>query len=135
MTEPTMVILIIDHNADEVHLFSEAVKSLDFSVQCIAAYSGEQALDILRSGVVPGYIFLDMAIGEMHSMKALKALRRERGYRDIPLVIFSATLEEGDKASFRRAGADHFLVRPEEVTDLSDLLRSIINSGSAERDA
>jgi len=124
-----MVILIVDHNADEVHLFSEAVRSLDFRVQCIAAYNGEQALDILRSGVIPNYIFLDLAIGRVSSMEALKALRKDRTYKKIPIVIFGTSIREEEKDSFRKAGADQFLVRPPALTDLSASLKAMITNG------
>lgn len=125
-----MVILIVDHNADDVHVFSEAAKSLDFSVQCIAAYSGQQAFEILESGVVPHYIFLDLSIQQGNARDTLRKLKKNRGYKKIPVIIFSETVPEKEMEAFKKAGADQFLIRTPGLEDLSNSLKSILQ-GSA----
>ena len=121
-----MIILIVDHDADDVHLFFEAIKSLDFSAQCIAAYSGTQALEIVNSGVAPALILLDASMQGMNAVKTMKALRKERRCKSIPIVIFGSSDQQAGIGATSAPGNTHYLVRPSENSDLSLALKDFL---------
>ncbi len=48
----------------------------------------------------------------------LRELRRSRSYRDLPVVVLTASGSEADRAEARAAGATAFLTKPVSTTEL-----------------
>jgi CheY-like chemotaxis protein len=113
-----MLILIVDHDANDVHLFFEAIKSIGFGDQCIAAYNGAQALEIVNSGVTPALIFMDASMEGMTAIKTIKALRKERRCKEIPMVIFGSIAQKAGIGVTRMPNNTHYMVRPLKHSDL-----------------
>jgi CheY-like chemotaxis protein len=67
-----ITLLIIDGDADDVQIFSEAVQEIDKTIDCLSANTGEAALQLLKDGIVKAdFIFLDLNMPRMSGTQFL----------------------------------------------------------------
>lgn len=125
-----MVFLCVDDDPDDIEVFFDAVKQVNGTANCIAAYNGQQAFDILESGLLPDYIFLDINMPVLAGMETLKAVRKDRKYSNIPVIMYSTTSDPNEMMTFRKEGATDFLVKPNHFEDLCKALDSIMKTGT-----
>ena len=126
-----MVLLCVDDDLEDIEVFCDAVKQVDATANCIAAYNGQQAFDILESGLLPDYIFLDINMPVLAGMETLKAVRKNGRYRNIPVIMYSTTSDPSEIKSFKKEGATDFLVKPNHFQDLCHALDSIMKNNKS----
>jgi CheY-like chemotaxis protein len=122
-----MIILIVDDDAEDIELFSEAVLEIDGSISCVEAYNGLEALKVLkRNALLPDYIFLDINMPLMNGRKCLEEIKANPNYRHIPVIIYSTTTDKKQIDECLKLGAD-FLTKPNSFDDLIRSLKRILN--------
>jgi CheY-like chemotaxis protein len=126
MKHGNMVILIVDDDAEDIELFTQAVTEVDQSVTCIEAYNGIEALKVLkRNSWLPDYIFLDINMPLMNGRKCLEEIKMDNTYRKIPVIIYSTTSDKNQIADFKKLGAD-FFTKPDSYEVLKDYLTQLL---------
>lgn len=124
-----MTLLCVDDDPDDVDVFCDAVKEVDMTVRCVAACCGQQALEILQSGLLPDYIFLDINMPKMNGMETLKRIKKDDRLRNVPVVMYSTTMNPREITAYKREGADYFLIKHHLFHDLCDALAALIQTG------
>ncbi len=127
-----MVILFVDDDVDDVEMFSAALKKVNHTVRCIVAYNGKQALDILHTGVIPDYIFLDINMQVMNGRETLRALRKDRRYKKVPVIMYSGVITPEEIIAYKKEGASRFLIKPQTFQDVCQSLEKIMTSAADE---
>jgi CheY-like chemotaxis protein len=125
--------LLADDDEDDTILFNEALKGIDSSIQFGSANNGKELLEKLRSGVHdPQIIFLDINMPEMNGWEALKNLKKEDSFKDIPVIMYSTSsfTLEGKKAI--DAGALGYYEKPSNFLKLKEFLELLTASPIAE---
>jgi CheY-like chemotaxis protein len=123
-----MIILIVDDDAEDIELFTEAVRVIDETIGCVEAYNGLEALKILkRNALLPNFIFLDINMPLMNGRKCLEEIKSNANYRHIPVIIYSTTTDKKQIEECRRLGAD-FLTKPNSFDELIKALKLILKS-------
>ena len=121
-----MIILIVDDDAEDIELFSEAVAEIDHQINCVEAYNGVEALKILqRDQLLPDFIFLDINMPFMNGQKCLAELKRNPIYMNIQVVMYSTTNDQKQIDECKAMGAS-FLTKPTSYTELIRSLRRIM---------
>jgi len=119
-----MVILCIDDDSEDVELFCEAVRTIDESHTCVVAKNGQQGLDVLRN-VLPDFIFLDVNMPVLDGKSTLKIIRGTKDFKQLPICIYSTSITSRDAEMYRKMGADHCIIKPNNFDKLCDALRDI----------
>jgi CheY-like chemotaxis protein len=119
---------IVDDDVDDQELMIEAISQIDKSIQCIRANNGEDALKILkqRNPELPDFIFLDLNMPRLNGKECLAELKKNKNFREIPVIIFSTSALSSDIKESRALGAADFLTKPSRFSELCDLLSSVI---------
>lgn len=121
-----MIILIVDDDAEDIELFTEAVSEVDADIHCVEAYNGLEALKVLkRNSLLPNFIFLDINMPLMNGRKCLEEIKKNENYKHIPVIIYSTTSDEKQIRECRKLGAD-FLTKPNSFDELTGALRKIL---------
>jgi CheY-like chemotaxis protein len=121
-----MIILIVDDDAEDIELFTEAVSEVDSEIHCVEAYNGLEALKVLkRNSLLPNFIFLDINMPLMNGRKCLEEIKKNDNYKHIPVIIYSTTSDEKQISECRKLGAD-FLTKPNSFDELTGALRKIL---------
>lgn len=120
---------IIDDDPDDQELFIEALHGLDEEGQCITAFNGQEALQKLASGMpaLPNFIFLDLNMPLMNGRQFLAKIKNNKANKDIPVIIYSTSIESKDVQDTLQMGAAFFLQKPNRFDDLKKELANIIS--------
>jgi two-component system catabolic regulation response regulator CreB len=97
---------------------------------------GQQALDMLRSGVGdrPELIVLDIGLPDINGFEVCRQLRQ---FSDLPIVFLTARSDEIDRVVGLEIGADDYILKPFSPRELVARIRVILRrvTGSAARPA
>jgi DNA-binding NtrC family response regulator len=119
--------LLIDDDTDDRDFFRLAIKELDKKIEFHYASTGSEALEKLKSGELsPNYIFLDLNMMPMNGLECLLEIKKISKVVDIPVIIYSTSINEDIKYKTLEAGAfDHF-EKPATVHHLVNYLERVL---------
>lgn len=124
-------VLVADDDREIVESIAIFLKAENYDV--IKAYNGREALEKARENSVQ-LIILDIMMPEMDGIRTLLKLREEK---NLPVILLSAKSEDSDKIFGLTAGADDYVTKPfnpsELVARVKSQLRRYTVLGSAEK--
>ncbi|SDC29592.1 Response regulator receiver domain-containing protein [Candidatus Frackibacter sp. WG11] len=109
-------------------LLVEDTKNIILSVKMCLEGAGYEVA-VVEDGVTavdralrqkPDLVLLDILIPKMNGYLVCEALREDDKTKDIPIVMLSAKAEEKDIKKAMKLGADDYLVKPFEPSELLD---------------
>ncbi|MBQ8541643.1 MAG: response regulator transcription factor [Clostridia bacterium] len=115
-----MNILIVDDDREIVESISIFLSGEGYKI--LKAYNGLDALDILSQNEVH-LMVLDIMMPELDGIKTLMKLRESK---NIPVIILSAKSEDADKILGLTAGADDYVTKPFNPSELVARVKSQI---------
>lgn len=112
------IILICDDEKDivsalKIYLEAEGYRTL-------AAYDGQQALELLESNSVQ-LVLMDVMMPRMDGITAIARLREQH---NLPVILLTAKGEDTDKVLGLNVGADDYVVKPFNPVELLARVRS-----------
>ncbi len=116
MEKPT--ILVVDDDREIVRAIAKLLELEDFRV--LKAYNGMEAMDILMSQSVQ-LIILDVMMPKMDGLSATMKIRESK---NIPIIILSAKTEDSDKIIGLSMGADDYVTKPFNPSELVARVKS-----------
>ncbi|HTW67502.1 MAG TPA: response regulator [Bryobacteraceae bacterium] len=119
-------VLIADDDPDMVSLVVAALG--EFGLDCDVARSGQQALEAAGRQPRPDAIVLDVNMLDMDGFGVLKRLRRNLATQAIPVLMLTARREKSDVAEGLNSGADDYLVKPFNSSDLGTRVNKMITA-------
>jgi putative two-component system response regulator len=114
-------ILIVDDVTYNIKLLSDLCQSLGHAT--VEARNGHEALEIARTER-PDCILMDVVMPEMNGFEATSRLKKDKNTRHIPIIIITALDSRNDLLTGIANGADDFLTRPIDHTELGLRLRN-----------
>lgn len=113
-----MTILVVDDDRDIVDSISIFLSAEGYRV--LKAYNGLDALEKLNDNQVH-LMILDVMMPQLDGIKTLMKLRQSR---NIPVILLSAKSEDADKILGLTAGADDYVTKPFNPSELVARVRS-----------
>lgn len=102
-------ILVVD---DEVYMVELLAMSMrNYGYRCLAAYSGEEALE-LAVRHRPAIILLDLMLPGIDGIETCRRLKENPETSAIPVIMLTAKSEEADKVMGLGMGADDYVTKP-----------------------
>ena len=123
-------ILIIKNDVLEIALVNGTLPAANRKVKTLVLCDGEQALDFLfsRNGHSgrdgnhqPKVIFLDTNLPQVSGLEVLRQIRNEPRTCYIPVVIFTASSENGEVKKAYELGANSYIVQPIEPEQFMEI--------------
>jgi DNA-binding response OmpR family regulator len=127
MTEAKPRILIVDDELDLVSVLRMGLEIEGFEV--IEAMDGEEGLRRARQDR-PDLVVLDLMLPKMDGYKVCRALKFDERFRSIPIIILSARSGDADRRLALDMGADQFITKPYEMSDLVARIRHHLAQGT-----
>jgi CheY-like chemotaxis protein len=122
------LVLIVEDNADVRTAMKTLLELEAYRVE--AAGDGEAALRLLRSGLKPGLILLDLAMPGKNGFQFRAEQLQDPTLARIPVVVYSGVGNADEKAA--TLGIAAFLHKPIEIDELLDLVaRHCVPTASA----
>ncbi|MBR5271977.1 MAG: response regulator transcription factor [Clostridia bacterium] len=120
-----MNILVVDDDREIVDSIAIFLSGEGYSV--FKAYDGNEALEILSENEVH-LMILDVMMPKLDGIKTLLQLRQSR---NVPVILLSAKSEDADKILGLTAGADDYVTKPFNPSELIARVKSQIRRYTA----
>ncbi|MBM4055418.1 MAG: response regulator [Planctomycetes bacterium] len=121
-------ILVADDITQNVKLLRVILTSAKYDV--IEAYDGEEALHKAKTEN-PDLILLDVMMPKITGYEVCTKLRAEEATKNLPIVMITALHEMDDRIKGIEAGADDFISKPFNKTELLARVKSLLRTRPA----
>jgi len=120
-------ILLAEDNISDAELFQMALQLNRSTSRLHIVRDGVHALNFLQGGsvsmsagpgILPRLTLLDLNMPRIDGLEVLKQLRAHPGTRHLAVVIFSSSSETTDRDQARRLGANDYLRKPNQFSEL-----------------
>jgi putative two-component system response regulator len=116
-------ILVVDDEDRNLRLMKLLLTSFGYDV--LTASNGQEALEKVHD-ISPDVILLDIMMPKIDGFEVARQLKREEETKIIPIVMVTALNEVEDRVKALEAGADDFLNKPVDKTELRARVQSLV---------
>ncbi len=102
-------ILVVDDEIDLVETLKFRLEMAGYEV--ITAHDGQEGLKKARSEN-PALIILDLMLPKLDGYRVCRMLKFDEKYKGIPIILFSARVQEADIKMGEEQGADAYITKP-----------------------
>src|SRR3989338_1938190 len=116
-------ILLVDDEKDMVFAVKMQLEAENFEV--LTAADGQEALDKTHRDKTD-IIILDVMLPKIDGYKVCRMLKFDKKYKNIPIIVLTARVQETDKKVGYEVGADVYLTKPFEPKALLDEMNRLL---------
>ncbi|MBI2609383.1 MAG: response regulator [Deltaproteobacteria bacterium] len=116
-------VLIIDDEQDLIDLLTLRLENEGYEVS--AALNGTEGLEKIKSEK-PDIVLLDVMMPELNGYQVCRKLKQDDNLKDIPVVMLTAKAQESDKFWGMEIGADDYVTKPFEFSQLSEVIKKYL---------
>jgi two-component system, OmpR family, phosphate regulon response regulator PhoB len=93
----------------------------------VAARDGEDALAVAEHET-PALFLLDSSMPRLSGIEVSRALRAEERFRDVPIVLLTATRSDAREVEAAEAGVTRYVLKPVVPNDLLRILDDVLGT-------
>jgi phosphoserine phosphatase RsbU/P len=125
-------VLVVDDEPDILDLVELTLSSEGFDV--VTATCGEEALAVAVAAL-PHLVLLDVSMPDLDGFEVMQRLRQHEATRDIPVIMLTARAQISDKLRGLSSGADDYITKPFEPSDLVARVTATLGASQHASDA
>jgi CheY-like chemotaxis protein len=114
-------VLLVDDDVRNVFSVGSALKR--YGITVIPARNGQDGLDNLTAHPEVGLVLMDIMMPVMDGYEAMRRIRADGRWRDLPIVALTAKAMKGDRQKCLDAGASDYVSKPVDMDQLTSVLR------------
>jgi CheY-like chemotaxis protein len=121
-------ILYVEDNQDAVTFFSRVVNKMgDYNF--VTREDGSSAISLLeeKKDFEPEMILLDINLPGMNGFEILQYVRSKTAYKNVPVIMFTSSDDDGDIKKSYEYGANAYLIKPDSLQSLKEVLQDTFN--------
>lgn len=123
-------ILYAEDDLDDLFMIRQAFEQFDGSTQIVHSGNGFEALEQLNKAKanqqLPCLIILDINMPGMNGREALIRIRQSESFKNIPVVLFTTSSSDLDRAFAKKWGAE-FITKPLVFSELEMLAKRFVS--------
>lgn len=123
-------ILYAEDDLDDLFMIRQAFEQFDGSTQILHSGNGFEALEQLNKAKanqqLPCLIILDINMPGMNGREALIRIRQSESFKNIPVVLFTTSSSDLDRAFAKKWGAE-FITKPLVFSELEMLAKRFVS--------
>jgi CheY-like chemotaxis protein len=89
----------------------------------LSATNGRQAIELIKQTSDLSIVLMDIMMPEMDGYATMREIRRDSGFRTLPILALTAKAMKGDREKCLEAGASDYIAKPVNTEQLLSLLR------------
>lgn len=109
-------ILIADDDPEDISIIKDAMELLKVVNVLWSAQNGEQAFELLQKSLESStklcLIVLDLNMPKMNGIQTLRKLKMDERFKDIPVIIYSTSINPLEKETCLQLGAHSYIPKP-----------------------
>jgi two-component system, cell cycle response regulator DivK len=106
-------VYVIEDDPKNMKLFKAILKKVK-NIEIKTAMEGKKGLEMIENGN-PDLIILDIKLPEISGTKICQRLRKQKKFKDVPIIAVSAYAMKGDQERILKAGFNEYLTKPIKV--------------------
>jgi DNA-binding response OmpR family regulator len=116
-------VLLVEDERDVSELIRYTLEKDGYEV--VAAPTGAEALRTVRD-MRPDIVLLDIMVPKLNGWEICRRIKQDPDTRDIPVIMVTGRVEEGDKVLGFELGADDYVTKPFSPRELLARIRAVI---------
>ncbi len=129
IVEPSLPILVVDDYKTMVRIIRNLLAQIGFS-NVDEASSGAEALEKIQQKPY-GLIISDWNMEPMTGFQLLQKVRENKDLAEVPFIMVTAESKTDNVIAARKAGVNHYIVKPFNATTLKAKIDSVFTATSA----
>ncbi|PRC42485.1 two-component system sensor histidine kinase/response regulator, partial [Mycobacterium sp. ITM-2017-0098] len=114
-------VLLVDDDVRNVFSLGSALKR--YGITVLPARNGQLGLDALGEHPEVGLVLMDIMMPVMDGYEAMRRIRADSRWRNLPIVALTAKAMKGDRQKCLDAGASDYVTKPVDMDQLTSVLR------------
>lgn len=125
--QPSKRVFLIDDDEDDRLFFGIGLNEFDPTIEILYDRDSETALRRLSGKMqpLPDIVFLDWNMPKLSGRQLLGAIRTNKRYNKVPVIIFTTSTSDQDRDEAKELGASLFLSKPSSLFELKKNLQEI----------
>ena len=120
-------ILYVDDDTESCEMLKAMLSLADSEYHIATAASAEEALELIDDAPFDLYL-VDYMLPNMDGLTLCRTIR-DRGIHE-PIIVFTGMVRPDDKRHVLAAGANEYLVKPNDLDMVADTVRRLLNRNS-----
>lgn len=114
-------VLVVDDDVRNIYSLYSLLEMHGMNI--VTAGDGKEALEKLDAEEGVDIVLMDIMMPEMDGIEAIKRLRKNYKFKDLPVIALTAKAMKGDKEKCIEAGASDYIPKPVDTEKLLTLMR------------
>jgi CheY-like chemotaxis protein len=135
MKNPFMIFMV-DDDEDDCLLMKEALAELGFLGKFQSIHDGTKLLPYLHQSntgepthvLRPNLILLDSTMPKQDGIQTLREIKSHPKFQDIPIAIYTSSMDEGKKEQFLAAGAVRWITKASKFEETVEDIKSLLSA-------
>jgi CheY-like chemotaxis protein/nitrogen-specific signal transduction histidine kinase len=123
-TDPVLAgrkVLIVDDDVRNIFALTSVLER--YEMQILYAENGKDGIEVLQNNPDINVILMDVMMPEMDGYETMRAIRKMRKFKTLPMIALTAKAMKGDREKCIEAGASDYITKPVDTEQLLSLLR------------
>lgn len=125
-------ILVVDDERSLLDVLTNILETSSMVV--IPAQTAQEAYQKLKEHT-PHLILLDVMLPDENGLNLCRRIKSNRATKDIPVIVLSVRASEQDKIAGFEVGADDYITKPFNSSELKARIKSVLRSYKERRPA
>lgn len=117
-------ILLVDDNFSNLKILIDALQPLSYNL--IAVKNGREALAQIDPPHEIDLVVLDLMMPGMSGYEVCQQIRKKHTMLELPVLMVTAAIQPDDKVAAFEAGANDFLTKPFDLSELKARIQSLL---------
>ena len=118
-------VLVVEDSVTQRQMISDLLKGSGLNASVISVGDGVEALEQIQNQP-PDIVVLDIVMPRMNGYEVCRQIKTDPKTENIPVIMCSSKGEEFDKYWGRKQGADAYIAKPFEPTELIGTIKQLL---------
>jgi len=118
-------VLVVEDSVTQRQMISDLLKESGLNASVISVGDGVEALEQIQNQP-PDIVVLDIVMPRMNGYEVCRQIKTDPKTEHIPVIMCSSKGEEFDKYWGRKQGADAYIAKPFEPTELIGTIKQLL---------
>ena len=116
-------LLFVEDSVNDGHFVQRILKKENLSGNYRWLKNGEEAINYFfeEENPIPRFILLDIKMPKVNGFEVLKKLKSEEKTKDIPIIIYSSSIQKSDIQTAYALGANSYISKPPRYQEMKEL--------------
>ncbi|NBD14978.1 MAG: response regulator [Cyanobacteria bacterium] len=118
-------VLVVEDSVTQRQMISDLLKGSGLNASVISVGDGVEALEQIKTQP-PDIVVLDIVMPRMNGYEVCRQIKTDPNTENVPVIMCSSKGEEFDKYWGMKQGADAYIAKPFEPTELIGTIKQLL---------